>query len=136
MATFTAINCKHQTSGAMRGTLDYVAQEKKTRWGDAKLVTGHNCVPQSAYTEMLTTKHQFRKTDLGVLLLVVRGLQKQRRDLLEALFLCLGSEIGVLVPRLRLTGESGLQIFLSLRSGIFGHGKFLPNLFLLYRNAP
>ena len=33
MATFTAINCKHQTSGAMRGTLDYVAQDKKNSLG-------------------------------------------------------------------------------------------------------
>lgn len=63
MATFTAINCKRQSSGAMRGTLDYVMQQKKTRWYDATLVTGHNCVPQSAYTEMLTTKQRFRKTD-------------------------------------------------------------------------
>lgn len=63
MATFTAINCKHQTGGAMRGTLDYVMQDKKIRWDDARLVTGHNCVPQSAYTEMLTTKQRFRKTD-------------------------------------------------------------------------
>ena len=63
MATFTAINCKHQSGGAMRGTLDYVSQEKKTRWGDATLVTGHNCVPQSAYTEMLTTKQRFGKKD-------------------------------------------------------------------------
>ena len=63
MATFTAINCKHQSGGAMRGTLDYVTQDKKTLWGDAKLVTAHNCVPQSAYTEMLTTKQRFRKMD-------------------------------------------------------------------------
>ena len=63
MATFTAINCKRQGGGAMRGTLDYVSQKKKTLWGDAQLVVGHNCVPQSAYTEMLTTKQQFRKTD-------------------------------------------------------------------------
>ena len=63
MATFTAINCRHQTSGAMRRTLDYVAQNKKTLWEDAKLVTGHNCVPQSAYTEMRTTKQRFRKMD-------------------------------------------------------------------------
>ena len=59
MATFTAINCKHQTGGAMRGTLDYVMQDKKILWDDVKLATGHNCVPQSAYTEMLTTKQQF-----------------------------------------------------------------------------
>ena len=63
IATFTAINCKHQSGGVMRGTLDYVSQKKKTLWGDAQLVVGHNCVPQSAYTEMLTTKQQFRKTD-------------------------------------------------------------------------
>ena len=47
----------------MRGTLDYVSQKKKTLWGDAQLVVGHNCVPQSAYAEMLTTKQQFRETD-------------------------------------------------------------------------
>ena len=63
MATFTAINCKRQSGNAMRGTLDYVSQKKKTLWGDAQLVVGHNRVPQSAYTEMLTTKQQFRKTD-------------------------------------------------------------------------
>ena len=63
MATFTAINCKRQSGGAMKGTLDYVSQKKKPLWGDAQLVVGHNCVPQSAYTEMLTTKQQFRKTD-------------------------------------------------------------------------
>ena len=63
MATFTAINCKRQSGGAMRGTLDYMSQKKKTLWGDAQLVVGHNCVPQSAYTEMLTTKQQFRKTE-------------------------------------------------------------------------
>jgi len=45
MATFTAITCRHQTSGAMRGTLDYVMQDRKARWYNARLVTGHNCVP-------------------------------------------------------------------------------------------
>ena len=37
-------------------------QEKKTRWGDVRLVIGHNCVPQSALTEMQMTKNRFRKT--------------------------------------------------------------------------
>lgn len=63
MATFTAIRSKKQTAGAMRGVLDYVEQEKKTRWGGAQLVTGHNCVPQSALTEMRMTKNRFRKAD-------------------------------------------------------------------------
>ena len=61
MATFTAINCKHQTSGAMRGTLDYVAQDKKTLWGDAKLVTGYNCVPQSAYQRFMFIAIEYSK---------------------------------------------------------------------------
>ena len=49
MATFTAIQCKKQSASSMRGVIDYVKQEKKTRWGDAWLVTGSNCVPQSAF---------------------------------------------------------------------------------------
>jgi hypothetical protein len=46
--------------------------------------------------------------------------------LLEALFLGLGGEIGVLVSGLGLPGESSLQVFLCLGSGIFGHGEILP----------
>ena len=56
MATFTAIQCKKQSAGAMRGVIDYVEQEEKTRWGDALLVTGSDCVPQSAFIEMQMTK--------------------------------------------------------------------------------
>ena len=61
MATFTAIRNKKQSPSAMLNVLNYVAQEKKTRWGDALLVTGHNCVPQSSFIEMQTTKNRFRK---------------------------------------------------------------------------
>lgn len=63
MATFTAIQNKKQSAGAMRGVLDYVEKEEKTRWGDTWLVTGNNCVPQSAFIEMQMTKERFRKTD-------------------------------------------------------------------------
>ena len=63
MATFTAIQNKKQAPSVMLDVLNYVAQEKKTRWGDARLVTGHNCVPQSSFIEMQTTKNRFRKTD-------------------------------------------------------------------------
>ena len=63
MATFTAIKNKKQTAGVLGGVLKYVQQEKKTRAGVLRFVTGHNCVPQSAYTEMVTTKRRFKKTD-------------------------------------------------------------------------
>ena len=63
MATFTAIKNKKQTAGVLGGVLKYVQQEKKTRAGGLRFVTGHNCVPQSAYTEMMTTKRRFKKTD-------------------------------------------------------------------------
>ena len=63
MATFTAIRNKKQTAGSMKGVLEYVMQEKKTKWGDRWFVTGSNCVPQSAYAEMRVTKRRFRKTD-------------------------------------------------------------------------
>ena len=61
MATFTAIRNKTQNTKALRNAIDYVEQEKKTRWGDARLVTGHNCVPQSALAEMQMTKERFCK---------------------------------------------------------------------------
>ena len=63
MATFTAIQNKKQAPNVMLNVLNYVAQEKKTRWGEAQLVTGHNCVPQSSFIEMQTTKNRFRKPD-------------------------------------------------------------------------
>ena len=47
----------------MRGVIDYVEQEEKTRWGDAWLVTGSDCVPQSAFIEMQMTKKRFNKAD-------------------------------------------------------------------------
>ena len=61
MATFTAIRNKKQAPSTMLNVLNYVAQEKKTRWGNALLVTGHNCVPQSSFIEMQTTKNRFHK---------------------------------------------------------------------------
>ncbi len=63
MATFTAIKNKTQSRGALGRALDYVKQEKKTLWEERKLVTGWNCVAQSAYDEMMTTKRRFQKTD-------------------------------------------------------------------------
>lgn len=62
MATFTVIKNKKQTAGVLGGVLKYVQQEKKICAGGFWFVTGHNCVPQSAYTEMITTKQRFKKT--------------------------------------------------------------------------
>lgn len=63
MATFTAVRNKKQTAGTMVNVMKYVVQGKKTMLGDQWLVTGHNCVAQSSYLEMMTTKRRFRKTD-------------------------------------------------------------------------
>lgn len=63
MATFTAIQNKTQSSSALGRVLDYVSQRKKTLWDGRKLVSGHNCVAQSALSEMMATKRRFRKTN-------------------------------------------------------------------------
>ena len=63
MATFTAVKNKTQTASAMVNVMEYVAQRKKTMLGDRWLVTGSNCVAQSSYLEMVTTKQRFKKTD-------------------------------------------------------------------------
>ena len=63
MAIFTAIRNKTQSSDAMKNALDYIKRRDKTLWGDCQLVTGWNCVAQSAYDEMMTSKRRHGKTD-------------------------------------------------------------------------
>ncbi len=63
MATFTAIKNAKQSRGALLGVLEHVMQEKKTRWQNVWLVTGHDCLSQSSYAEMLATKQRFYKAD-------------------------------------------------------------------------
>ena len=55
MATFTAIKNRGGGRGALGGVLRYVQQEEKTLWEGQQLVTGWNCIAQSAYTEMQLT---------------------------------------------------------------------------------
>ncbi len=61
MATFTAISNKTQNRTAMRKVLDYVMQDYKTIYNDVKLVSGQNCIPNSAYSEFMATKNQYGK---------------------------------------------------------------------------
>lgn len=61
MAIFTAISEKTQTATAMKRVLDYVMQDKKTVLDGVKLVSGQNCVPESAYQEFMATKHSYGK---------------------------------------------------------------------------
>lgn len=67
MAIFTAISNKTQSAVAMKRVLDYVTQDYKTIFYDEanersyKLVSGQNCVPESAYSEFMTTKNRFNK---------------------------------------------------------------------------
>lgn len=63
MATFTAISEKTQTATAMKRVLNYVMQDKKTLYNGIKLVSGQNCVPESAYQEFMATKHQYGKAN-------------------------------------------------------------------------
>ena len=61
MATFTVIPEKTQTATAMKRVIDYVMQEKKTLCNGIKLVSGQNCVPESAYQEFMATNRQYSK---------------------------------------------------------------------------
>lgn len=63
MATFTAIPEKVQTATAMKRVIDYVMQDKKTLYNGIKLVSGQNCVPDTAYREFMATKHQYGKAN-------------------------------------------------------------------------
>lgn len=63
MATFTAISNKTQSRTAMRKVLDYVMQDYKTIYNNKKLVSGQNCIPNSAYSEFMATKNQYGKAN-------------------------------------------------------------------------
>lgn len=71
MATFVAIPEKTQTKTAMKKVLDYVMQDKKTLYQNPdtdksyKLISGQNCVPETAFREFMNTKKQYKK-DKGV----------------------------------------------------------------------
>ena len=63
MATFTAIPEKTQSATAMKRVIDYVMQDKKTLYNGINLVSGQNCLPESAYQEFMATKHQYGKVN-------------------------------------------------------------------------
>lgn len=63
MATFTAISNKTQNRTAMRKVLDYVMQDYKTVYNSIKLVSGQNCIPNSAFFEFMATKNQYNKAN-------------------------------------------------------------------------
>lgn len=62
MAIFTAIPEKTQSATAMKRVVDYVMQDKKISYNGIRLVSGQNCLPESAYREFMATKHQYSKT--------------------------------------------------------------------------
>ena len=68
MAIVHFVNYKRGTQSrtAMRGVMLYVMQEKKTTWEGGPLVSGINCLPQSAYDDFLNTKLLYHK-DSGVM---------------------------------------------------------------------
>ena len=47
----------------MRKVLDYVMQNYKTVYNSIKLVSGQNCIPDSAYSEFMATKNQYNKAN-------------------------------------------------------------------------
>ncbi len=55
-------NSKGQNTSGFIKLLAYVSREKKTKLEDRRFVSGVNCSPESAYQEMLLTKHANGKT--------------------------------------------------------------------------
>jgi len=67
MATFIAIPVKTQSKTAMKKVLDYVVRPDKTNYLNPetgtqyKLISGQNCMPETAFKEFMNTKEQYRK---------------------------------------------------------------------------
>jgi hypothetical protein len=71
MAIVTAIKAKTQSKTAMGKVMAYCVQDKKTRYSDPesghsyRLISGQNCVAETAFSEFMATKIQHGK-DSGV----------------------------------------------------------------------
>ena len=64
MATVNIMKSKRsQTRAGLAFTLSYCKRDKKTLYEGRKLVSGINCIPESAYHEMMNTKMRYGKTD-------------------------------------------------------------------------
>ena len=64
MATVNAVNSRSKGGGGLRGVLRYIAQDKKALMENGRrLVSGVNCCADTAYTEFMTTKQSWNKTD-------------------------------------------------------------------------
>lgn len=63
MGTFKDIKNKNQSARDMSFTMKYMLDPKKTVIGGMILNSGVNCMVQTAFTEMMTTKNRYHKTD-------------------------------------------------------------------------
>ncbi|MBQ3266024.1 MAG: relaxase/mobilization nuclease domain-containing protein [Ruminococcus sp.] len=54
---------KTQTRQGLKALLNYCSRNAKTTYNGNRLVTGVNCVAQSAYNEMMNTKLSYKKAD-------------------------------------------------------------------------
>lgn len=54
---------KTQTRQGLKALLDYCSRNAKTTYNGKQLVTGINCVAQSAYNEMMNTKLRYKKAN-------------------------------------------------------------------------
>ena len=64
MALVKFVRCaKSQTSGGLWGTLRYCCRENKTVYEGRQLVTGVNCVAETAFREFLNTKRLHEKSE-------------------------------------------------------------------------
>lgn len=61
MATVNFVKARGQTGGGMLGCMQYCARPEKTMHEGIQLVTGVNCVAQTAFREFMNTKRLYNK---------------------------------------------------------------------------
>ena len=64
MATITFLRRSDSKNiGSVGSVIAYCVQEKKTKYMNARLISGINCLPETAMKEFVSTKKRFGKTD-------------------------------------------------------------------------
>lgn len=64
MATITFLRrSDNKNVGSLGSVIAYCVQEKKTQYMNARLISGINCLPETAMQDFISTKKRFGKTD-------------------------------------------------------------------------
>ena len=79
MATVNFVKARGQTNGGMLGCMQYCSRSEKTMYEGIQLITGVNCVAQTAFREFMNTKRLSNKPDGRIYYHIVQSFHPEEK---------------------------------------------------------